>query len=186
MLCCVSGKYCKLEESQCLVFMDKQSKKCYSLMEHNFFCTSICNSRLHYFHEDWKYFFISVYLCFPVVLSRWQFFLNRKWFSLCSTVDTSSEAVDYNSDFSSEEAAVEGRPTFWTQNWLLKGSEGFIMAEYLWRPVSSCFTEGFPIIPLLNTLRHNDFYLLLWPGSLLLISRTLVHRQVLKLHTCPV
>jgi hypothetical protein len=35
------------------------------------------------------------------------FFFYRKRFSLCSTVDTSSEVVDYNSDFSSEEAAGE-------------------------------------------------------------------------------
>jgi len=44
---------------------------------------------------------------------------------------------------------------------VLKGSEEFLMTEYLWRSVPSCYTEEFPIIPLVNTLRHYDFYRLL-------------------------
>lgn len=73
----------------------------------------------------------------------------------------SSEAAGYGKDFISEEAAGEGGPTLWTQNRGLKGSEEFKMTEYLWRPVPSCCTKEFPIIPLLNTLRYNDFYCLL-------------------------
>ena len=190
MSCCICGKYCKLEESQCLLFMDKQSKKSYIVWWNTISFVLVFETPDYIiFHETWKYFFISVCLCFPVVLSRWQvcvFFFYRKWFSLRSTVDMSSEAAGYGKDFISEEAAGEGGPTLWTQNRGLKGSEEFKMTEYLWRPVPSCCTKEFPIIPLLNTLRYNDFYCLLWPGSLLLISRTLAHRQVLKLHACPV
>jgi hypothetical protein len=85
----------------------------------NFFCTAIWNSRVHYFLRDLKVLFSFPYAFVSQLYWADDKCFNRKWFSLRSTVYTSSEVVDDGSDISFEEATGEEGTTLCTQNYLV-------------------------------------------------------------------